>query len=109
MLKDQIIDVPGEEGLVYGQLMNNSKIEPGTMIPKGTKISLKVGKSSGESVTVPDFTGFDIASAKSMAEKMGLKVEVQPDPNATEGNIVKQKPAADESLKKGETVDVWIE
>ena len=109
LIRDKIIEVPGEEGLFYGQFLGNNKIEPGTMIPKGTRINLRVGKSSGETVEVPDFAGMDIGSAKGLAEMEGLNLEIRPDATVTEGTIVKQKPAAGEPLNKGETVDVWTE
>lgn len=106
-----VISVPGKQDMVYAQIVNGQIITPGTKIPKGTKVSLKVGNASGESIETPDFTGMDIQSAKAMAAEKGVMIEIQPNANATEGTIVRQKPSPDEvsTIKSGETIDVWTE
>jgi beta-lactam-binding protein with PASTA domain len=109
LILDTIIEIPGKEGLVYGQFLGRNKIEPGTMIPKGTKIVLKVGKSSGQEVTIPDFVGMDVESARGLAQQEGLLLDIRPDPNVHTGYIIRQKPAAGQTLHSGETVDLWTE
>ncbi|MBX9850471.1 MAG: PASTA domain-containing protein [Cytophagaceae bacterium] len=105
------VEVPGEADIVYDQLSNGKRIAPGTMIPKGTRITLKVGKSDGQQIPVPELVGMDVNSARSYAQDLGLLIEVRPDPNATEGTIIKQKPESTDgaTIQTGQTIDVWTE
>ena len=111
LVSGEIISVPGKQDLVYEQIVNGTSIAPGTKIPKGTRVSLKVGNASNTEIQLPDFTGMDINRAKEMAAQYGLTIEIRPDPNATEGTIVRQKPSADEvsTIKSGEIIDVWTQ
>jgi beta-lactam-binding protein with PASTA domain len=106
-----VISVPGQTDLVYEQLVGSQKVEPGSMIPKGTRVNLKVGNNSGVDVPIPDFTGMSITDAKLMASELGVIIDIRPDANATEGTIVKQKPAFEEGavIRSGETIDLWTE
>jgi eukaryotic-like serine/threonine-protein kinase len=111
LLLGDILYVAGNQDMVYDQLVNGKKIEPGAMISKGTKIALKIGNSTGNAIETPDFRGMDIESAKAMAHDAGVLIEIRPDHNATTGTIVRQKPSPDETreIKTGETIDVWVE
>lgn len=105
-----VVNVPGKQDMVYDQLVNGRPVDAGTMIPKGTKITLKVG-SSGEEIELPDFTGMDVESARAMAQEKGLRIEVLTPAFTPTDVIRKQKPSADEvsRIRSGETVDVWTE
>lgn len=106
----EVIHVPGKPDMVYDQYAGGKKIVPGTKIPKGTKINLKVGNSEGD-IEVPDFTGMEIGDAKAMADEIGVILDIRPNPETAEGTIKRQKPSPDEvsTMKRGETVDVWTE
>lgn len=107
----ELINVPGQQDMVYEQLMGRKKIEAGTMIPKGSKINLKVGNNSGTLIPIPDFVGMGISDAKSFASEMGVRINIIPDATATEGTITKQKPAYSDGaeIRTGEIIDVWIQ
>lgn len=111
LILGSIKSVPGQQDMVYEQLLGSKKIEPGTMIPKGTKINLKVGNNTGNSVPVPELIDMSITDAKDYAASVGVLINIIPDATATEGTIKKQKPAATDGaeMKTGETIDVWIE
>lgn len=111
LLLGNVISVPGQTDMVYGQFIDNKKVEPGTMIAKGTKINLHVGKSSGAEIEIPDFTGMSIGDAKAMASELGVLLDIRPNPTTTDGIIVKQKPTSESGavIQTGHTIDVWTE
>jgi beta-lactam-binding protein with PASTA domain len=111
LLLGEIIHIPGKADMVYDQIMNGRRITPGTKIPKGSRIVLKVGNAAGQEIAVPNFVGMSITDAKSLAAENGVILEIRPNPDATEGTIQRQKPSPDEvsTMKSGETVDVWSE
>jgi beta-lactam-binding protein with PASTA domain len=104
-----VIPVPGENDRVLDQLVNGKRIQPQTRIPKGTKITLKVGKSDGESVEIPDFTqGWDVNSVRGYCQENGLTLQIYPE-GTSEGTIVKQRPRPEETAPRGSIVDIWVE
>lgn len=107
----KIEHVPGQPDMVYEQLLGGKKIDPGTMIPKGTRINLKVGNNSGTTIEVPALTDMSIGDARAYAAEIGVLINVIPDATATEGIVKRQKPAAGDGaeMQTGETIDVWIE
>jgi len=111
LLVGDIIHIPGKADMVYDQIMNGRRIAPGTKIPKGSRIVLKVGNAEGQEIAVPDFVGKSITDAKALAAENGVILEIRPNADATEGIIQRQKPSPDEvsTMKSGETVDVWTE
>lgn len=97
--------------LVLEQMADNKPVEPGTFIPKGTKIDLIVGNGTGtEEVDVPDLSGMPADEAKILLRGLGLTVSERNDPDAEQdaGTVTKQRPLPGKKLRTGEIVDVWI-
>jgi eukaryotic-like serine/threonine-protein kinase len=100
--------------LVLEQQLKGKAIEPGTFIPKGTKIDLTVGNGEdNQQVEVPDVTGLSLADARTRLTEAGLNIgSVRSDPSSSEraGTVVKQNPAGNSGrvLRAGEEVSLWV-
>ena len=78
----------------------------GTMQPKETPINLTVSKGV-EQVTVPDLTDMSANEARAALQKAGLKFEAgtaEHSDTIKENHVMRQTPAAGESVAKGSTV-----
>jgi beta-lactam-binding protein with PASTA domain len=100
--------------LVLDQQMNGKTIQPGTYIPKGSKINLTVGNGTdNEEVEVPDVTGLSLEEARTTLAESGLAIgSVRWDSNSSKapGTVVKQNPAGNSGrvLRAGEEVSIWV-
>lgn len=106
-------------GCIVKVEFNGKRIEPKTMIDKGSAIDIYVGTGGdgegGDDVGVPSLVGKRFAEAKSILEGKGLGWTIVPlggeklkdTMNAT---VVRQTPAAnsDRQLSIGESVDVYL-
>ncbi|HSZ71900.1 MAG TPA: PASTA domain-containing protein, partial [Cytophagaceae bacterium] len=87
---------------------------PGTLVPKGTKVTLIVGNGTGnEEVELPNLVGMPLEDALVYLSGLNLaKGTVKYVPDATEesGTIISQKPAFKNgaTIHVGEMVDVWV-
>ena len=103
---------------VLDQLIGAKPVKPGTMITKGTRVSLVLGDGLGEGeVTVPDLRGYTLDEAKGLLDGVGLSLGAVVTDNSFTGDTLKgfvyqQMPDAVDPLKNkikgGETVDVFI-
>jgi beta-lactam-binding protein with PASTA domain len=111
----------GNIELVRGPFLNLVKemkyrghtIEAGTRIPKGSVIDLVVEDGGSNTVTTPDVTGFLYEDAKIPIFGSNLNIGevhlVGDTLNSTEPIVVlKQKPAANENIKVGDVVELWV-
>jgi eukaryotic-like serine/threonine-protein kinase len=100
--------------LVLKQLVNNKEIEPGTLIPKGTKVSLVVSNGTGnEEIELPNLVGLTLDEAGVLLSGSNLVTgSVKYMPNATEpaGTIISQKPTFKDgaTIHVGEMIDIWV-
>ncbi|HXA01020.1 MAG TPA: PASTA domain-containing protein [Cytophagaceae bacterium] len=100
--------------LVLDQQMNGKTIQPGTYIPKGTKIDLTVGNGTdNEEVEVPDVTGLSLEDARTKLAESGLAVgSIRSDSKSSQpsGTVVKQNPSGNSGrvLRAGEEVSIWV-
>jgi beta-lactam-binding protein with PASTA domain len=91
-----------------------TKMEPGTLIAKGSKVTLVVGNGTGDvEMDVPCVIGQSIDEAQLVIKGSGLQIgTIIYDVNATEpqGTVFKQNPNCDEGAKirAGEMVDLWV-
>jgi eukaryotic-like serine/threonine-protein kinase len=115
LVRGEIKQVPSPfPNLVLDQQINGKTIQPGTYIPKGTKIDLIVGNGTdNEEVEVPDVTGLSLEDARTRLAESGLAIgSVRSDPNSSEraGTVVKQNPAGSSGrvMRAGEEVSVWV-
>lgn len=96
---------------VLQQKINNREISPGTMIDKGSKIDLIVGKGQEISNTIiPDLFGQKQSDAKDLLQSASLNVgsEIFMDGNDdVHARVYKQMPEANTSVQIGVTVDLW--
>lgn len=114
------------QNAVLEQNYKGEAIEPGTSIPKGSKIDLVVGDGLGNTVLeVPDVNGMDLEEAEFIIVGSGLKVGsiLFQDPalagkdahevieNAAPGErymVVKQNPTSERKVRIGVEVDIWL-
>ena len=83
--------------------------EADTRIEKGTTVTIYVS-SGNESVKMPDVSDMTVEEATELLEGMGLTVKTREeyDDEVEEGNIIRTSPAADETVKTGQTVTIYI-
>lgn len=100
--------------LVINQYINGEKVDPGTMIPKGSKITLDVGDGvESKPIQIPNLVNLHLDDARAQLASMGLREgditrEVSPDKEF--GVVLKQKPEFKEGLKisTGDKIDLWV-
>ena len=113
------------ENAILEQLYKGDKIEPGTFIPKGSKIDLVVGDGFGNrEFETPDLTGMDYEDAEVAALGSGLQLGsiiyqnaayMRKNPKELMDSlnlqfiVSKQNPSAGEKVRIGEEVDIWLE
>jgi eukaryotic-like serine/threonine-protein kinase len=114
------------QNAVLEQNYEGKPIEPGTSIPKGSKIDLVVGDGLGNTVLeVPDVNGMDLEEAEFIIVGSGLKtgsVLFQDSEmagkdarnvveNAAPGEryiVVRQNPTSEQKVRIGEEIDIWL-
>ncbi len=102
------------ENAVLEQRYNGQKIEPGTLIPKGSKIELVVGNGIGNTeLDVPNLIGISLDEAELIIKGSDLRVGTvlyKDVPGAARGTVVEQRPAPGigGKIHVGEIIDLWI-
>jgi beta-lactam-binding protein with PASTA domain len=115
LVLDSIHYVPSPfSNLVLKQLIGRKEILAGTLIPKGTKITLIVGNGTGnEEVELPNLEGMSLDEATVLLSGLNLvkgAVKHMPDAAEEPGTIISQKPAfkSGTMIHVGEMVDIWV-
>lgn len=109
----------GQIELVRGPFLNLVKemkyrgqsITAGTRIPKGSVIDLVVEDGGSNTVIAPDVIGYTFEDAKIPIFGSNLNIGTVTVVGDTVGGLVvilKQKPAANENIKVGDVVELWI-
>jgi eukaryotic-like serine/threonine-protein kinase len=97
---------------VLRQLFQGRDITPGTPIAKGSVIDVEVGNGLGNTrMDMPDVVNMPLDEAKILLKGSNLQVGVTvpvDDPEQEVGTVIRQKPRAGESIRVGETVDLWV-
>jgi beta-lactam-binding protein with PASTA domain len=101
------------ENAVLEQLYQGKKIEPGTLIAKGSKIDLVVGDGLGNTeLDVPDVTGKSLDEAQLIIKGSDLQVGtiIYEASGAAPGTVIRQRPVAGqgEKIRVGDVIDLWI-
>lgn len=102
------------ENAILEQWYNGRKIEPGTQLPKGSRIDLVVGNGIGNTeLDVPSLIGLSQEEAEIYIKGSDLRVGTvlyKTVPGAKPGMVVEQRPAANSGVKVhvGEIIDIWI-
>jgi serine/threonine-protein kinase len=101
-------DTPSDtdpEGTVLSQ-----SPDPGTPLAPGQTVTLTVSSGAAQ-VTVPDVRGGTLKLARQELEAQGLTlgtVTQRPDESQTEGTVIDQSPAPDQTAKRDSKVDVVV-
>lgn len=113
----QRIEVPDiADNVVLEAIFNGRRIQPGTKIPQGSKITVKVAvKKRGIKVEIPDLMGYTYADAVTLLREIGLGPGAivynpnNPNPEA-DGRVYNQRPAYEigDSINAGSSVDLFI-
>lgn len=109
----------GKVMLVRGPFLNvvremrfqGKKIDPGTRIPKGSAIDLVVEDGGSDTVPMPDVVGLPLEDAKVPIFGSHLNIgRIYVIGDTLHGNpvVLKQKPAANENIKVGDIVELWV-
>ncbi|OZI08956.1 penicillin-binding protein [Siphonobacter sp. BAB-5385] len=102
------------ENAVLEQWYQGKKIEPGTQVPKGSKIELVVGNGIGNTeLDVPNLIGVSLEEAEIIIKGSDLRMGTilyKQVPGAAPGTVVEQRPAPGIGTKinVGEIIDLWI-
>jgi beta-lactam-binding protein with PASTA domain len=99
--------------LIIEMRMNGKVIEPGSRVPKGSVIDLVVGDGGGpKDFLINNFVGLRFENAKLRLANLSLHLVVQiPNDVDTTGIdlfVLKQSPAAGDSVSIGDPVNFWI-
>ena len=101
---EQVNDDNFAAGLVISQSIDSDK-----KVEAGTVLTLKV--STGPSTfKIPNTVGQNEAAAKATLASSGLIVTVEYEKSNTvaEGNVIRQNPAENTEVKRGEAVTIWV-
>ena len=115
---------------VIEQRINGKEIAPDQLIPKGSKIDLIVGDGLGrQDFEAPDLLGLNYEDAEFAIIASGLKlgnirfekegwgteIEISAEGDSTytrfqypAGAIFKQRPRAEDKIRIGQRVDIWV-
>jgi hypothetical protein len=91
-----------------------TKMEAGTLIAKGSKITLVIGNGTGDTeIDVPCVEGKSFDEAQIIIKGSGLQIgTIIYDPSSTEpaGTVFRQNPACSEGskIRSGEMIDIWV-
>ena len=96
---------------ILQQKFHGAEIKPGTLIEKGSKIDLVIGKGEESNATsVPDLYGLKQSEANQILQDLSLNIgnEIFLDGNDTaHARIYKQSPSANGFILLGGMVDLW--
>ncbi len=101
------------ENAVLEQQFQGKKIEPGTLIAKGSKVDLVVGDGLGNTeLDVPDVAGKSLDEAQLIIKGSDLQVGtiIYESAGAAPGTVIRQRPVAGqgEKIRVGDVIDLWI-
>lgn len=103
--------VAGPFNVVKEMKFQGHSIAPLERVPKGSTIDLVVMDGGSKDFESPDYTGLALEDAKVIIFGSNLNLgNVVVVGDTTDGNpvVIKQKPAANENIRVGDVVDLWI-
>ena len=115
----KMIYVPSEyTNLVMGQVYKGKPIEKGTLIPKGSRIDLMIGKGlSDQKTNVPNLKGMLIDKAEQACMNTSLNIgaiicdtTIKTAEDSIDAFIWQQRPApgGGAKLNLGASIDIWV-
>lgn len=98
---------------VLQQIIKGKKVEPGTMIEKGSAIHLIVGKGLSDEETIsPDLKGFTITDATTLLSSLSLNEGSlyfeEPIEDSLKARVYKQIPSRGTAIKLGSSIDLFL-
>lgn len=110
----KLIYVPDPSQSVMRQLFNGKPIQPGQLIPQGSKVDLELGNGIGNTeMDVPLVVGKTLDEADFLLKGSSLGrglIIYEDDPTQPPGTVIRQNPeaGAGNKIRVGETVDLWV-
>lgn len=115
----ELIYIPSEfTNLVLGQHLNGKPVEPGVMVPRGTRVDLIVGRGlSNETTAVPNLIEMKLPEARRVTQSVYLNIgstiydqSVVTSTDSLKAFIWKQNPPSKKGFTKrlGASIDVWL-
>lgn len=100
------------ENAVVEQLYNGTRIQPGTLIPKGSKIDLLVGNGIGNTeMDIPSLVGKSLDEAEITIRGSDLirgTLIYEYVPGTAPGTVLRQRPEPGGKIRVGEIIDLWV-
>ncbi len=101
------------ENEVLGVKHQGNNIEAGSLIPKGSKVTLIVGNGTGNAeIEIPCVVGKPYDEAILIITGSGLQkgtVIYVPEASEAAGTVIRQNPSCEEGeIKVGEIIDLWV-
>jgi len=103
---------------VLKQKVNGEEIDPGKMIPKGTKVDLVLGKGlSNKRVQIPDLRNYKLEKAENKILQAAMNIgatkydeSVESGEDSSEARVWKQYPPYKKNRKArlGSYIDIWL-
>jgi eukaryotic-like serine/threonine-protein kinase len=114
-----LIYIPSEyTNLVLGQHMNGKPVIPGTLVPRGTRIDLLVGRGlSSETTAVPNLIGMKLYEARRIAQSVYLNIgatiyadSIYTATDSLKAFVWRQNPPSQRGfvLHLGASIDLWL-
>ncbi|TAG59481.1 MAG: PASTA domain-containing protein, partial [Runella slithyformis] len=106
--------VPDPSQAVKQQLFNGKPIEPGQLIPQGSKVDLELGNGIGNTeMDVPDVVGKTLEEADFILKGSSLGrglVQYEENSNFPPGTVFRQNPeaGAGNKIRVGDQIDLWV-
>lgn len=101
-----------QKDAVLAQRYEGRDISPGTELPKGSVIDLRVGDGLGkQTFTMPNLVGLSEEDAKFNLAGQDLQtgsIIYVNDPERELGSVLRHNPAAGQQVRVGQEIDLWV-
>lgn len=107
----QVSTVPDlQQNAVLKQLVGGKEVKPGERVPKSSAIDLVVGDGQGNNeFALDNVVGQPYDEVRILLQGQGLQVgSVIYQRSGTEGNVLRQRPAAGTQVRTGQLIDLWV-
>lgn len=118
VLGDTILRPDIAKGVVLEQLFEGKQVDPGTLIPQGSVITLVIGDGLGNTeMNVPDVMGMPYVEALGLLSSNNLLITTVPDPGSTDTAawiIYNQTPnpmselGVPSRIREGDGIDIFV-
>lgn len=114
LIQERDLDVERQEGrynpnVERGLVVDQNPL-PDSEVKPGRRVYLTVNAGEVPRVQIPDLTGMSVREARNRLSSLGLEdgaVIEDPVPSPYANTITKQNPSPGDSIRQGQTVDLW--